>query len=120
MRWRCTKDATLNTANQGSIGRHIKCKSISSKVELLQQQSPREDAMDDIERRAFIKGAGIGALAFTVGGTEVLLTPGQARAQNVAFRTLNAEQVATLEALGETLVPGLRTGGISHFIDHQV
>ncbi len=48
------------------------------------------------------------------------MTPGQARAQNVAFRTLNAEQVATLEALGETLVPGARAGGISHFIDHQI
>ena len=31
--------------------------------------------MDNIERRAFMKGAGIGALAFTVGGAEVLLTP---------------------------------------------
>ena len=48
------------------------------------------------------------------------MTPGQARAQNVAFRTLNAEQVATLEALGETLVPGARAAGISHFIDHQI
>ena len=73
-----------------------------------------------MERRAFMKGAGMGALAFTVGGAEVLLTPGEARAQNVAFRTLNAEQVATLEAIGETLVPGARTGGISHFIDHQI
>jgi hypothetical protein len=76
--------------------------------------------MQDIERRAFIKGAGVGALAFTVGGAEVLLTPGQARAQNVAFRTLNAEQVAALEALGETLVPGARAAGISHFVDQQV
>ena len=39
--------------------------------------------MDDIVRRAFMKGAGIGALAFTVGGVEVLLTAAQAWAQGV-------------------------------------
>jgi len=76
--------------------------------------------MEHIERRDFMKGAGIGALAFTVGGATLLLTPGEARAQNVAFRTLNPEQVTTLEALGETLVPGARVAGISHFVDHQI
>ena len=76
--------------------------------------------MEKMERRAFMQGAAIGALAFTVGGTKVLLTPGQARAQNVAFRTLNAAQVATLEALGETLVPGARQAGIAHFVDQQI
>jgi hypothetical protein len=62
----------------------------------------------------------MGALAYTVGGVEVLLTPGQARAQGVAFRTLTAGEVETLEALGETLVPGARVGGISHFVDQQL
>src|SRR6266404_5123285 len=76
--------------------------------------------MEHIERRDFMKGAGIGVLAFTVGGATVLLTPGEARAQNVAFRTLNPEQVTTLEALGETLVPGARAAGISNFIDQQI
>jgi hypothetical protein len=36
--------------------------------------------MDEVQRRAFMKGAAIGALAFSVGGAEVLLTPRQARA----------------------------------------
>ena len=76
--------------------------------------------MHDIERRAFIKGAAIGALAFTVGGAEVLLTPRAARAQGVPLRTLTAAQAATLEALGETLVPGARQAGISHFVDQQI
>ena len=62
--------------------------------------------MDDIQRRAFMKGAAIGALAFSVGGAEVMLTPRQAQAQNVALRTLNPEQAATLGAMGEALVPG--------------
>ena len=76
--------------------------------------------MENIERRVFLKGAVMGALAFTVGGVEVLLTPRQARAQGVPFRTLNAEQVETLEALGETLVPGARQAGIAHFVDQQL
>jgi hypothetical protein len=52
--------------------------------------------MHDIERRAFMKGAAIGALAFTVGGAEVLLTPRAARSQGVPLRTLTAAQAATL------------------------
>ena len=76
--------------------------------------------MHDIERRAFMKGAAIGALAFTVGGAEVLLTPRAARSQGVPLRTLTAAQAATLDALGETLVPGARQAGISHFVDQQI
>ena len=73
-----------------------------------------------IERRNFMKGAAIGALAFTVGGAEVLLTAREARAQGVPLRTLTAGEGATLEALGETLVPGARQAGISHFVDQQI
>ena len=76
--------------------------------------------MEKIERRAFMQGAGLGALAFTLGGAEVLLTPREARAQNVAFRTLSAAEVETLAALGEALVPGAREAGISHFVDQQI
>ena len=76
--------------------------------------------MDEIQRRAFMKGAAIGALAFSVGGTEVLLTPRQARAQNVALRTLNPEQAATLGALGEALVPGAKDAGVVNFVDQQL
>ena len=76
--------------------------------------------MEHIERRAFMKGAAVGALAFTVSGAEVLLTPAAARAQSVPLRTLTAAQAATLEALGETLVPGARQAGISHFVDQQL
>jgi hypothetical protein len=76
--------------------------------------------MSEIERRALIKGAALGALAFTVGGVEVLLSPRQARAQNISFRTLTSEQAETLEVLGETLVPGAKAAGISHFVDQQL
>ena len=76
--------------------------------------------MSDIERRALMKGAALSALAFTAGGVEVLLSPRQARAQNIAFKTLTPEQVETLEALGDTLVPGAKAAGISHFVDQQL
>jgi len=76
--------------------------------------------MSEIERRALIKGAGLGALAFSIGGTDVFLTPREARAQNAPFRTLNSDQVAALEAIGETLVPGAQAAGIAHFVDQQI
>jgi Gluconate 2-dehydrogenase subunit 3 len=76
--------------------------------------------MDAIERRALLKGAGLGALAFTVGGAQVLLTPAEAFAQNVPLRTLKPEEAATLAAMGETLVPGAREAGIVNFVDHQL
>jgi len=73
-----------------------------------------------IGRRGFVKGATLGALAFTVGGVEVLMAPRDARARNVPFRLLDAHQGETLEALGETLVPQAREAGIAHYIDHQL
>jgi Gluconate 2-dehydrogenase subunit 3 len=76
--------------------------------------------MDEIQRRAFMKGAAIGALAFSVGGTEVLLTPRQAQAQNVALRTLTPEQAVTLGAMGEALVPGAKDAGVVNFVDQQL
>src|SRR2546430_6219926 len=72
-----------------------------------------------VGRRDFMRGA-LGALAFTVGGAQVLLTPREARAQGVPFRLLQAREAETLEAMGETLVPGARAAGIAHFVDHQI
>jgi gluconate 2-dehydrogenase subunit 3-like protein len=76
--------------------------------------------MNDMERRVFMKGASMGMLAFAVGGVEILMTPGDARARAVPFRLLNADEAETLEALGETLLPGARDAGVAHFIDQQV
>jgi hypothetical protein len=76
--------------------------------------------MNDIERRAFMKGAAVGTLAFTVGGVEVMLTPRQAHAQNVPLRTLTADQATTLDAVGEALAPGAKQAGITNFVDQQI
>jgi hypothetical protein len=77
-------------------------------------------AMADIGRRGFVKGATLGALAFSVGGAEVIMAAGEARARGVPFRLLDAHQGETLEALGETLVPQARECGIAHFVDQQL
>jgi hypothetical protein len=76
--------------------------------------------MDALERRVFLKGASMGVLTFMVGGVEVLMTPGEARARAVPFRLLSGEEAETIEALGETLLPGAREAGVAHFIDQQV
>jgi hypothetical protein len=76
--------------------------------------------MDDVARRAFMKGAGIGALAFTVGGAEVLLTAAQARSQGVPLRVLAPDEALSLEAVGETMAVGARQAGIAHFVDQQL
>src|SRR5882757_10311135 len=76
--------------------------------------------MANIGRRGFVKGATLGALAFTVGGAEVVMTAQQARARGIPFRLLDGHQGDTLEALGETLVPSAREAGIAHFIDQQL
>jgi hypothetical protein len=76
--------------------------------------------MAELERRAFVKGATLGALAFTVGGSTVMLTTRQARAGNVPFRMLKANEAETIESMGEALVPGAREAGIAHFIDQQI
>jgi len=76
--------------------------------------------MANIGRRRFVKGATLGALAFTLGGVEVLMAPREARARNVPFRLIDVHQGDTLEAVGETLVPQAREAGIAHYIDQQL
>jgi hypothetical protein len=79
-----------------------------------------EEVMADIQRRAFVKGASLGALAFTVGGVTVMLTTRQARADNVPFRMLKENEAETIGSMGEALVPGAAAAGIAHFIDQQI
>jgi hypothetical protein len=76
--------------------------------------------MSEIERRALMKGAALSALAFSVGGSQVLLSPREARAENIPYKTLAPPQVEILDALGETLVPGAAAAGLSHFVDQQL
>jgi hypothetical protein len=70
------------------------------------------------DRRRFLQGAG--CLLYTVAGVELWLTPAEARSRNAALRVLDTQQVRTLEALGEILVPGARQAGLAHFVDSQL
>ena len=81
---------------------------------------PRIFDPQELERRVLLKAAGLGLLAFTVGGAQVMMTAGQARAQSIPFRVFDAREAEMIEALGETLVPGARQAGVSHFIDRQI
>lgn len=73
-----------------------------------------------MDRRQFIRSGGFGLLAFSVGGTELLLTPGEARARDLPLQVLSDEEVRLLEALGEVLLPGAAKAGLAHFIDQQL
>lgn len=73
-------------------------------------------------RRTFIGGAvgGVGLLTFIVAGCERKLTPEQAKSENVPLRTLTPAEAATLDALGEVLLPGSAAAGLAHYIDQQI
>lgn len=73
-----------------------------------------------MDRRNFIQSSSLGLVAFRLGGVQVLLTPREAKAKNVAFQVLSEDEVATLEALGEGLLPGAVEAGIAHFVDSQL
>ena len=53
--------------------------------------------MTSANRRMVLNGAALGALAYTVGGAQVLLSPREAYAQGVPLKVLAAEERAALE-----------------------
>jgi hypothetical protein len=76
--------------------------------------------MKSANRRLVLKGAALGALAYTVGGAEVLLTPREALAQGLPLKVLTADERTALEALGDTLLPGAKDAGLAHYVDQQL
>lgn len=76
--------------------------------------------MTSANRRLVLKGAALGALTYTVGCAEVLLSPREAQAQDVPLKVLSPDERAALEALGDTLVPGAKDAGLAHYVDQQL
>lgn len=76
--------------------------------------------MKSADRRLVLKGAALSALAYTVGGAQVLLSPQQARAQDVPLKVLTPDERAALEAFGDALLPGAKDAGLAHYIDQQL
>jgi hypothetical protein len=73
-----------------------------------------------VGRRIVLKGAAIGALVFTIDGAELALTPRAARARGVPLQALGEDEAASLEALGDVLLPGAKAAGIAAYVDHQL
>jgi hypothetical protein len=74
-------------------------------------------------RRDFVTGAAAGGvclLTFTLSGCEAKLTPAQARTARVPLHTLTLSDVSTIDALGETLLPGSAAAGLAQYLDHQL
>ena len=76
--------------------------------------------MTEMPRRAVLKGAGVSALAFTIGGVETITSPREAHAQGAAYKVLTPPEVETIEALGDILAVDAKKAGIANFIDQQL
>ncbi|MEM7569448.1 MAG: gluconate 2-dehydrogenase subunit 3 family protein [Pseudomonadota bacterium] len=68
-------------------------------------------------RRSALQASGLGLITLSVGGCMQQLTPRAAQASSVDYQVLSAEDVAILEGLGETLVPGAREAGIAPYVE---
>lgn len=64
--------------------------------------------------------AGLGLIAWQIGGRTEWLSPSQAKERGVPLRTLTESEAATLEAFGEVLLPGSSAAGIAQFVDHHI
>lgn len=75
------------------------------------------------QRREFLKRSAVGmalTLAYSVGGSVISMTPGEAHAKGVSLRVLNKAEAGLLGRLAEAMVPGAIKAGVVHFIDHQL
>lgn len=73
-----------------------------------------------LTRRSTIKGAAASVATYAFLGSAEMLTPQQARAAKLPFFTLQPDQVATLEALGDRLALGAAELGLAHFVDVMI
>jgi hypothetical protein len=70
--------------------------------------------------RRYLLQAGGASLALGAAAPLSLFNARKARAQGLPFKVLSPDEVATIEALSDALVPGARDAGVSHYIDHEL
>jgi hypothetical protein len=70
--------------------------------------------------RRYLLQAGGASLAMTAAAPLALFDSREARAQGLPFKVLSPDEVTTIEALSDALVPGARDAGVSHYIDHEL
>ncbi|MEM6834831.1 MAG: gluconate 2-dehydrogenase subunit 3 family protein [Pseudomonadota bacterium] len=68
-------------------------------------------------RRAALRVGSVGLITVTVAGCQQEMTPADAKSAGAAYQTLSDTEALTLEALGETLVPGAKAAGIAPYVD---
>ena len=74
----------------------------------------------ELSRREMLSRMGTGLLAVTIPTIWGPLSPAEARTKGSTLRHFNDPETATLEDLGETLLPGAKQAGIVHYIDAQL
>lgn len=76
----------------------------------------------NLTRRSFLEFGAIGsvALAMAVSSNGRLLSPAQAKAEDIPLTNLTAAEGTMLETVGDVLLPGASTAGIAHFVDTQL
>ncbi len=80
----------------------------------------REKKSLKISRRHFSQAGGAFTLAFLLGDRNINLTPAQAKTQKIPLQLLNPHQAALIDLLGDSIAPGAKAAGLSHYIDHQL
>ena len=73
-----------------------------------------------LNRREFLKSTGLGISVLGIAGAQALLSPREARAKGMPFKVLTIDEVSTLEAFAETLLPGSAEAGVAYFVDEQL
>ena len=67
--------------------------------------------MASIGRRGFVKGATLGALAFSVGGVETIMAPNEARARNVPALICDSEAIGDINVISDSPETVPKTAG---------
>ena len=73
-----------------------------------------------ITRRELLGKMAAGLTFITVNSIWGPISPAEARARGAQLSNLTTAEAATLEALGEALVPGARAAGIAYYVDDQL
>ena len=73
-----------------------------------------------LDRRRFLKASGLAVSVVSLTGATLLLSPSEAKAQNVPFKVLEPSEAALLEAIAEEMLPGATKAGVAYFVDDQL
>ncbi|MBV8809615.1 MAG: gluconate 2-dehydrogenase subunit 3 family protein [Acidobacteriaceae bacterium] len=86
----------------------------------MQEKTPAPHMSSSLTRRKLMTGLGTGSVVMTVGGMAAHISSAADGPESTAMRHLNAAEFRTLEALGETLLPGAADAGIACYVDEQL